>query len=152
MEYSLHFVLPLLGSAGLAGFFGALLGVGGGVFIAVGVTAAVSSILFFLAGLIHFPVVAPVALGTTIGATIGTLVMNRLQSSVGGVGSVALSPGGNLAGLAGVRRVHVDVGGYRLAHSDAGTARRDFDLGVLGGPRLQVRGGYQHRAGSDRVV
>ena len=33
MEYSLRFVLALLGSAGLAGFFGALLGVGGGVFI-----------------------------------------------------------------------------------------------------------------------
>jgi uncharacterized membrane protein YfcA len=27
-------------------------------------------------------VVAPVALGTTIGATIGTMVMNRLHSSV----------------------------------------------------------------------
>jgi len=48
----------------------------------IGVTAAVSSILFFLAGLIHFPVVAPVALGTTIGASIGTMVMNRLHSSV----------------------------------------------------------------------
>jgi uncharacterized membrane protein YfcA len=48
----------------------------------IGVTAAVSSILFFLAGLIHFPVVAPVALGTTIGASIGTTVMNRLHSSV----------------------------------------------------------------------
>jgi uncharacterized protein len=48
----------------------------------IGVTAAVSSILFFLAGLIHFPVVAPVALGTTIGATVGTTVMNRLHSSL----------------------------------------------------------------------
>jgi len=33
MEFSLHFVLALLGAACLAGFFGALLGVGGGVFI-----------------------------------------------------------------------------------------------------------------------
>jgi uncharacterized membrane protein len=33
MQYSLHFVLALLGAACLAGFFGALLGVGGGVFI-----------------------------------------------------------------------------------------------------------------------
>src|SRR5581483_1596216 len=33
MEYSLHFVVALLGAAGCAGFFGALLGVGGGVFI-----------------------------------------------------------------------------------------------------------------------
>src|SRR5260370_35893188 len=33
MQYSLHFVLALLGAACLARFFGALLGVGGGVFI-----------------------------------------------------------------------------------------------------------------------
>src|SRR6516165_7410418 len=33
MQYWLHFVLALLGAACLAGFFGALLGVGGGVFI-----------------------------------------------------------------------------------------------------------------------
>ncbi len=87
----------------LAGLASGLLGVGGGVLkvsamnrymnvpmkvavgtskLMIGVTAAVSSILFFLAGLIHFSVVAPVALGTTIGATIGTMVMNRLHSSV----------------------------------------------------------------------
>jgi len=86
----------------LAGMASGLLGVGGGVLkvsamngymnvpmkvavgtskLMIGVTAAVSSILFFLAGLIHFSVVAPVALGTTIGATIGTMVMNRLHSS-----------------------------------------------------------------------
>ncbi|MGZ4790101.1 MAG: sulfite exporter TauE/SafE family protein [Terriglobales bacterium] len=86
----------------LAGLASGLLGVGGGVLkvsamnrymnvpmkvavgtskLMIGVTAAVSSILFFLAGLIHFSVVAPVALGTTIGATIGTTVMNRLHSS-----------------------------------------------------------------------
>jgi uncharacterized membrane protein YfcA len=87
----------------LAGITSGLLGVGGGVLkvsamnrymnvpmkvsvgtskLMIGVTAAVSSILFFLAGLIHFVVVAPVALGTTIGANIGTLVMNRLHSVV----------------------------------------------------------------------
>lgn len=87
----------------LAGLASGLLGVGGGVLkvsamnrymnvpmkvavgtskLMIGVTAAVSSILFLLAGLIHFPVVAPVALGTTIGAKIGTRVMNRLHSSV----------------------------------------------------------------------
>ena len=87
----------------LAGLTSGMLGVGGGVLkvsamnrymnvpmkvavgtskLMIGVTAAVSSILFFLAGLIHFPVVAPVALGTTIGATIGTTVMNRLHSSL----------------------------------------------------------------------
>jgi uncharacterized membrane protein YfcA len=86
----------------LAGLASGMLGVGGGVLkvsamnrymnvpmkvavgtskLMIGVTAAVSSILFFLAGLIHFSVVAPVALGTTIGATFGTMVMNRLHSS-----------------------------------------------------------------------
>jgi uncharacterized membrane protein YfcA len=86
----------------LAGMASGLLGVGGGVLkvsamnrymnvpmkvavgtskLMIGVTAAVSSILFFLAGFIHFSVVAPVALGTTIGATIGTTVMNRLHSA-----------------------------------------------------------------------
>jgi hypothetical protein len=87
----------------LAGITSGLLGVGGGVLkvsamnrymnvpmkvavgtskLMIGVTAAVSSILFLLHGLIHFAVVAPVALGTTIGATTGTLVMNRLHSVV----------------------------------------------------------------------
>jgi uncharacterized protein len=87
----------------LAGITSGLLGVGGGVLkvsamnrymnvpmkvsvgsskLMIGVTAAVSSILFFLHGLIHFAVVAPVALGTTIGATVGTMVMNRLHSVV----------------------------------------------------------------------
>jgi len=87
----------------LAGITSGLLGVGGGVLkvsamnrymnvpmkvavgtskLMIGVTAAVSSILFLLHGLIHFAVVAPVALGTTIGATAGTLVMNRLHSVV----------------------------------------------------------------------
>src|SRR5512146_1420584 len=87
----------------LAGIASGLLGVGGGVLkvsamnrymnvpmkvavgtskLMIGVTAAVSSILFFLAGLIHFLVVGPVAVGTTLGATAGTLVMNRLHSAV----------------------------------------------------------------------
>src|SRR5690348_2664747 len=87
----------------LAGVASGLLGVGGGVLkvsamnrymnvpmkvavgtskLMIGVTAAVSSILFFLAGLIHFLVVGPVAVGTTLGATAGTLVMNRLHSAV----------------------------------------------------------------------
>lgn len=85
----------------LAGVASGLLGVGGGVIkvsamnahmnvpmkaavgtskLMIGVTATVSSMLFFLAGLIHFYVVAPVALGTTIGATTGTMIMNRLHS------------------------------------------------------------------------
>jgi len=85
----------------LAGVASGLLGVGGGVLkvsamnrymsvpmkvavgtskLMIGVTAAVGSILFFLAGLIHCAVVAPVAIGTTVGATIGTMIMNRLHS------------------------------------------------------------------------
>jgi len=86
----------------LAGIASGLLGVGGGVLkvsamnrymnvpmkaavgtskLMIGVTAAVSSILFFLAGLIHFVVVGPVAVGTTAGATAGTMIMNRLHSA-----------------------------------------------------------------------
>jgi len=92
-----------MGISYAAGMASGLLGVGGGVLkvsamnrymnlpmkaavgtskIMIGVTAAVSSLLFFLAGLIHFYVVAPVALGTTFGATVGTLVMNRLKSAM----------------------------------------------------------------------
>ena len=85
----------------LAGIASGLLGVGGGVLkvsamnrymnvpmkaavgtskLMIGVTAAVSSMLFFLAGLVHFVVVGPVAVGTTAGATVGTMIMNRLHS------------------------------------------------------------------------
>ncbi|HWB97173.1 MAG TPA: sulfite exporter TauE/SafE family protein, partial [Bryobacteraceae bacterium] len=85
----------------LAGVASGLLGVGGGVLkvsamnrymnipmkvavgtskLMIGVTAAVSSTLFFMAGMIQFALVGPIALGTTVGATGGTLVMNRLKS------------------------------------------------------------------------
>lgn len=102
VEYVVNGV-PVGGSVGfLAGMASGLLGVGGGVLkvsamnrymnvpmkaavgtskLMIGVTAAVSSILFFLAGLIHFAVVAPVAVGTTAGATAGTFIMNRLHSA-----------------------------------------------------------------------
>jgi uncharacterized membrane protein YfcA len=86
----------------LAGLASGMLGVGGGVLkvaamnrymnipmkvavatskLMIGVTAAVSSTLFFFAGVIPFTLVGPIALGTTCGATIGSRVMNRIQSS-----------------------------------------------------------------------
>jgi len=86
----------------LAGVASGLLGVGGGVLkvsamnrymniplkvavgtskLMIGVTAAVSSTLFFAAGAIQFALVGPVALGTTAGATAGTMVMNRLNNA-----------------------------------------------------------------------
>jgi hypothetical protein len=92
-----------MGVSALAGIASGLLGIGGGVLkvsamnrymnvpmkvavgtskLMIGVTAAVSAILFFMAGLIHFVIVAPIAIGTTIGATLGTMVMNRLHSAV----------------------------------------------------------------------
>ena len=92
-----------MGIAALAGIASGLLGVGGGVLkvsamnrymnvpmkvavgtskLMIGVTAAVSAILFLFAGLIHFAVVAPIAIGTTAGATIGTTVMNKLHSAI----------------------------------------------------------------------
>jgi hypothetical protein len=52
----------------------------------IGVTAAVGSLLFFVTGVIDVYVVAPIALGTTLGAALGTLVMNRLRSYVLKVG------------------------------------------------------------------
>ncbi len=102
VEYVVNGVPAGASVAYLAGIASGLLGVGGGVLkvsgmnrymnvpmkaavgtskLMIGVTAAVSSILFFLAGLIHFLVVGPIAVGTTAGATVGTLIMNRLHSA-----------------------------------------------------------------------
>ncbi len=86
----------------LAGVTSGLLGVGGGVFkvsamnhymnvpmkvavgtskLMIGITAAVSAAVFFMAGVVQFAVVAPIAVGTTLGATVGTSIMNRLHTS-----------------------------------------------------------------------
>ena len=48
----------------------------------IGVTAAISAVVYFIAGGINFYVVAPVALGTMLGATFGSAVMNKLKSRV----------------------------------------------------------------------
>ena len=89
--------------SGLAGVTSGLLGIGGGLIkvaamnmfmnvplkaavgtskFMIGVTAAVGSLLFFVTGVIDVYVLAPIALGTTLGATVGTLIMNRIRSNV----------------------------------------------------------------------
>jgi len=103
VDYVVHGTPVGIVVAYLSGIVSGLLGVGGGVLkvsamnrymnvpmkvavgtskLMIGVTACVSSILFFMHGLIHFLVVAPVAVGTTLGATVGTMIMNRLHSVV----------------------------------------------------------------------
>lgn len=103
VDYVVHGTPVGIVVAYLSGIVSGLLGVGGGVLkvsamnrymnvpmkvavgtskLMIGVTACVSSILFFMHGLIHFLVVAPVAVGTTLGATAGTMIMNRLHSAV----------------------------------------------------------------------
>lgn len=86
-----------------AGIASGMLGVGGGIIkvaamnslmgipmkvavatskFMIGVTAAISAVVYFIAGGINFYVVAPVALGTMLGATLGSAVMNKLRSRV----------------------------------------------------------------------
>ncbi|PUA34108.1 MAG: hypothetical protein B9J98_01630 [Candidatus Terraquivivens tikiterensis] len=83
-----------------AGLGSGLLGIGGGVFkvsimnlfmnvplkaavatskFMIGVTAATSAILYFVAGLLNLDYIAPVALGTMLGATAGTALMNKIK-------------------------------------------------------------------------
>ncbi len=85
----------------LAGLAAGLLGIGGGVInvaamnsvmkvpvkvsiatsqFMIAVTAATGAIVYFLAGGVDVYVVAPAALGTLLGSTLGGLVMNRLPS------------------------------------------------------------------------
>lgn len=104
-EVKYHATKPIAGSlvSSLAGVGSGLLGIGGGVIkvaamntmmsipmkasvatskFMIGVTAATSAVVYFIAGGIDVYIVAPVALGTMLGATAGSLVMNKLHSKV----------------------------------------------------------------------
>lgn len=94
---------PLAGSliSYFAGVGSGLLGIGGGIIkvavmnhlmkipikvavatskFMIGVTAAASSVLYFLSGSVNLYVVAPIALGTMIGASFGSNIMNKFKS------------------------------------------------------------------------
>jgi uncharacterized membrane protein YfcA len=83
-----------------AGLGSGLLGIGGGVFkvsamnvfmnvplkaavatskFMIGVTAATSAILYYVSGLLNLEYIAPAALGTMLGAAVGTAIMNKLK-------------------------------------------------------------------------
>ncbi|MFZ6033392.1 MAG: sulfite exporter TauE/SafE family protein [Melioribacter sp.] len=85
----------------LAGIGSGLLGIGGGIIkvsvmngymkvpmkvavatskFMIGVTAAASAVLYFLNGAVNSFIVAPVALGTITGATLGSIFMNRIPT------------------------------------------------------------------------
>jgi len=101
VEYVVNGSLPGSVIGYFAGVGSGLLGIGGGVFkvsamnrymnvpmkvavatskFMIGVTAAVSAIIYFAAGQLNFYVLAPVAMGTTLGATVGTWYMNRIKA------------------------------------------------------------------------
>ncbi len=104
-EVNYHATKTVEGSliSSLAGVGSGLLGIGGGVIkvaamnsmmgipmkasvatskFMIGVTAATSAVVYFIAGGINQYTVAPVALGTMLGATMGSLIMNKLHSKV----------------------------------------------------------------------
>ncbi len=98
-------VRPVLGGfvVSFAGLAAGLLGIGGGVInvaamnsimkvpvkvsiatsqFMIMVTAATGALVYFIAGGINVYVVAPAALGTMVGSTLGSLLMNRLPTEV----------------------------------------------------------------------
>ncbi len=104
-EVNYHATKTVEGSliSSFAGVGSGLLGIGGGVIkvaamnsmmgipmkasvatskFMIGVTAATSAVVYFIAGGINQYTVAPVALGTMLGATTGSLIMNKLHSKV----------------------------------------------------------------------
>jgi uncharacterized membrane protein YfcA len=102
VRYSVKGVRVGSTSSFLAGMISGLLGIGGGavkvgvmnlymnvpikVAVAtskfmIGVTAASGALVFLLSGLVNPYLAAPIALGTTAGATAGTFLMNRVRSS-----------------------------------------------------------------------
>ncbi len=101
VNYTVH--KPGAGSAisFIAGIGSGLLGIGGGIIkvaamnglmkvpmkvsvatskFMIGVTAAASSLLYFLSGAVDSYIVAPIALGTILGASIGSKLMNTFKS------------------------------------------------------------------------
>jgi hypothetical protein len=101
VEYRVNGAAKGAAISSFAGVTSGLLGVGGGVIkvaamnlfmnvplkaavatskFMIGVTAAVGALIFFVTGLVNVYVLAPVALGTTLGATLSTSIMNRLRS------------------------------------------------------------------------
>ncbi len=105
LNKEIHYVAhrPVAGSSisFIAGVGSGLLGIGGGILkvtamnalmkipmkvavatskFMIGLTAATSAIIYFISGTINFFIVAPVAIGTMAGATLGSLLMNRFKS------------------------------------------------------------------------
>ncbi len=101
IDYAVHKVLGGSLISLLAGIGSGLLGIGGGIIkvsvmnsimkvpmkvsvatskFMIGVTAAASSTIYFLSGAVEPYYIAPVALGTIIGASFGSSIMNKFKS------------------------------------------------------------------------
>ena len=100
VEYKVRRSLWGLAASYIAGLTSGLLGIGGGVLkvslmnqlmnipikasigtskMMIGITASAGAAVYFLRGMVNTSLVAPIALGVTLGASIGTFVMNRLK-------------------------------------------------------------------------